>query len=529
MGCHAYRIFCKIQKSSFTVYCDSALHRSNLTSTNIMNLLLAFSLAFFAVALSTAQRQQIPTQLIKLNKRKDALSLEAGVVAQITERAKAPEAIKHVQYQSVPNALKEGVLTKMDDYCIDGTYVFGSRVVTQLFYINIAIRASGKTCLIGDIKLTGEQTENTTTLEVLVWYLANLLQQLCVRHTLSGVEFNLHYHRRKHADLGDPGLFGLRDCLRLEVLTLDSPQRADVSIYFATLFIINVKNSPINFPSLLGVIELVNVTQDNDNVRGISFLFLNQSPVAMPRIELIYVEDYQIHSKPYSPRATSIYGFLMGNNVQPEEVSFPELTVIAISGGVPKYVGSASAVYLQGLGLSQPHSEIHFDALNTILLETGTAFQIISSEVNVRADALESFQINNTQYSGSLDGLVYASGARVGLFFASLVECNIETALELENTWAFTIQVFGFDKMQVASLPSLRTMKAKSSSRAVGILMFGSSVQMDLRSLKAVSLEAPAGAYTRSVYGGDSQGNVNAEGDGEVASRYASSSGAAAS
>eukprot|EP00808_Paulinella_micropora_P010211 g67530.t1 len=509
----------------------------------VMNLLLAFiSLAYFTAALSPAQRQQIPTQLSKSNKRIDANSNDLDdtkkMVAQITERAKSPEAVKGVQYYSFANG-NEGDLTQISGGCIDGTYVFGTRVVTQLYYVTIAMRASGKTCLIGDITLTGEQIEKSTTL----MYLVGTLQISC-QSCVSGIPFpNLAaiatvtdastptsvipgnwpqvpnrayesvYASLIISDLQNTAL----SFPKLEELFLDSPERADKIIYFATMFIINVTNTSINFPSLLDVVGFVNATHYDDYPRGIAFRYLTNSPIAMPLLKLISLGDYQVLNDSYIPQANSLFGFYMSNNVQSEEVSYPKLDQIEIF-GANNEKDSTSAVYLQ---LLNGHASIHFDGLKNLLLETGTAFQFeLTTGLSVSADGLQSFRISNTQYVGSINGLVTGgSNSALDISFASLVEAQIEADLKLETCLAFTIWLQYGSNVHAVSCPSLRAIKATASAGAIGIEMLADNVEMDLRSLEAVNLEVPAGQFTRSVYGGPE--NPQNLPSGHVTSRYA--------
>eukprot|EP00808_Paulinella_micropora_P013947 g63797.t1 len=86
----------------------------------------------------------------------------------ITKRARQTSAIELVEFlKDTP----DGEIGKEDlDYerCLNGNYVFQSSSVTQLYYVNIALRASGLTCLKGDIVFTGDQIEKETELVYLI-------------------------------------------------------------------------------------------------------------------------------------------------------------------------------------------------------------------------------------------------------------------------------------------------------------------------------------------------------------------------
>eukprot|EP00808_Paulinella_micropora_P025963 g61316.t1 len=264
-------------------------------------------------------------------------------------------------------------------------------------------------------------------------------------------------------------------------------------------------NVQISLPELSDVLCVADIKETSDRGRGITMAFLSYVPVDMPKLKLVVVEDLDFTGTSYSA-VSSIFGISMAENKQNVAPSFPSLKKIIVVGAAPSV--SNGAILMQTVD----HPMMHFAALTDIQISAGMAVNAFDYRFpGISMPALRSFRINNRLTGNSAytyNGFVM--GESNSAFTVSPALETFECYLEARGAcFMIYFDKTGSNNTPSVELPSLTSITASvgglpevGPSSAYGLLLFGTSVQLDLRSLATVSVKADAAL---AVYGGPRQ------------------------
>eukprot|EP00808_Paulinella_micropora_P024647 g47196.t1 len=250
------------------------------------------------------------------------------MLADITRRARQTVAIELVEFLKDTT---EGEIGKKDiDYepCVNGSYVFGSSNASQLYYVNIALRASGLKCLKGDIILTGSQIEKETEL---VYLIGSLL--IDCDNCVSANPFPHLLQILKQTDQTSPKIGFVNDAIynnlypglaikslsdtsltfpKLRAVTVDAKERLPSSslgdgVYFVSLFFLDMQNVAISLPELETIAIQANIQEYfGDDFRGMVMRELTNVPVDMPLLKQVLLMDTAFDGVTYSANQATI-------------------------------------------------------------------------------------------------------------------------------------------------------------------------------------------------------------------------------
>eukprot|EP00457_Paulinella_chromatophora_P004647 gb/GEZN01004659.1/.p1 GENE.gb/GEZN01004659.1/~~gb/GEZN01004659.1/.p1 ORF type:complete len:474 (-),score=43.43 gb/GEZN01004659.1/:468-1889(-) len=396
-----------------------------------------------------------------------------------------------------------------DGECLDGAYVFGSPVVTQLYLLNVALRASGLTCLEGDIAISSPQKyENMSYLVTLKGSLKIVcadclpetpfpkLEEIIFTTTQdTPVAFYTSIYSSVYTPLGISGLVDTSLTFpRLRSITLSSAQRLPTNIYFTGLLLLSNTNTSFSFPSLYKIVSKASLEDENDYLRGISWRFLESVTVSMPKFQKLEVKDFALPSGGVST-ASDVFGWYMSDNVVVDGFSFPSFTTLTVD-AVGYFM--TAGIFMQTL---TNHGTVDFDSLTTINMIAGMAFVTVKSQFEgFSANALETFSIANDNSLGAYyyNGLASGTaGSATPMTFMSVT--SVSCAVRKSTCFAIYADGAGQKFNQAVFMPKLKTIRAYGDE-AYGVLVYGSPTTiLLLRSLESVSLSANK---TVSVYAG---------------------------
>eukprot|EP00457_Paulinella_chromatophora_P004741 gb/GEZN01004754.1/.p1 GENE.gb/GEZN01004754.1/~~gb/GEZN01004754.1/.p1 ORF type:complete len:482 (-),score=48.83 gb/GEZN01004754.1/:440-1885(-) len=399
-----------------------------------------------------------------------------------------------------------------DVECLNGTFVFGSPVVTQLYLLNVALRASGLTCLEGNIEISSPQkVEDMTDLVTLKGSL-KINCTYCIPETpfpkleeiiftttkdTPAVFYSVPLYTSVYTPLGISGLIGSSLTFpRLRFITLSSADRIATDVYFAGFFLLSNINFAFSFPALYKIVTRVSLERDGDFLRGITWRYQDGVTINMPRFQELEVQDLALKSGALST-TDSIFGWFMSNNVVNQGLSFPSFTTLTVQAVGRSLLNAGIATQ----DLASNHGPIAFDSLSNISIIAGAAFMLVSSQFQgLSANALETFSLANDLSLGNFfNGLVFSTAeSGTPMTFNSLT--SVFCAVRQSSCFAVFGETSGRSFSQAVYMPKLKTIRAYGSVNAYGVRIFGSPTTiLLLSSLELVSLSAPV---TVSVFAG---------------------------